>query len=95
MTFSFSGRDAALRLLRRQIHDKLFTAHGKRNNKLEVLAEITRLRRFCCHPKMVFPDAASESAKIQTFLELVEELRGKPAPRPSVQSVRGLLGTRT
>jgi len=69
--------DEALRyaLLRRQIHDKLSTAHGKRNNKLEVLAEITRLRRFCCHPKLVFPDADTDSSKIQAFLELVEELR--------------------
>jgi len=69
--------DDALRyaLLRRRIHDKLFTSHGKKNSKIEVLAEITRLRRFCCHPRLVFPDADSESAKIQAFLELVEELR--------------------
>jgi superfamily II DNA or RNA helicase len=62
-------------LLRRQIHDKLFTGHGKRENKLEVLAEITRLRRFCCHPRLVFPDADRESSKVQAFLALVEELR--------------------
>jgi len=47
----------------------------KRQSKIEVPAEITRLRRFCCHPRLVFPDADSESAKVQTFLELVEELR--------------------
>jgi SNF2 family DNA or RNA helicase len=62
-------------LLRRQIHDKLFTSHGKRDNKLEVLAEITRLRRFCCHPRLVFPEADREGSKVQSFLELVEELR--------------------
>ncbi|HKY39692.1 MAG TPA: DEAD/DEAH box helicase [Polyangiaceae bacterium] len=62
-------------LLRRQIHDKLFTPHGKRDNKLEVLAEITRLRRFCCHPRLVFPDADRDASKVQSFLELVEELR--------------------
>ncbi len=69
--------DDALRyaLLRRRIHDKLFTPHGKKNNKLEVLAELTRLRRFCCHPRLVFPDANEESAKIQVFLDLVDELR--------------------
>jgi SNF2 family DNA or RNA helicase len=39
------------------------------------LAEITRLRRFCCHPRLVFPDADQECSKIQAFLELVEELR--------------------
>ncbi|HYP89308.1 MAG TPA: DEAD/DEAH box helicase, partial [Polyangiaceae bacterium] len=62
-------------LLRKQIHDKIFTPTGRRENKIEVLAEITRLRRFCCHPRLVFPDADLESSKIQAFLELVEELR--------------------
>jgi superfamily II DNA or RNA helicase len=71
------SQDEALRyaVLRKQVHDKLFTSHGKRENKIEVLAEITRLRRFCCHPRLVFPDADLESSKIQAFLELVEELR--------------------
>ena len=69
--------DEAMRyaVLRRQIHEKLFTVHGKRENKIEVLAEITRLRRFCCHPRLVFPDADRESSKVQAFLALVEELR--------------------
>ncbi len=62
-------------LLRKQIHDKLFTAHVKKQNKLEVLAELTRLRRFCCHPRLVFPDAEAESAKVDAFLDLAEELR--------------------
>ncbi len=62
-------------VLRKQIHEKLFTPHGKRHNKLEILAEIGRLRRFCCHPRLVFPDAPGESAKIDTLLELVDELR--------------------
>ncbi|MGZ3421092.1 MAG: SNF2-related protein [Polyangiales bacterium] len=68
--------DDALRyaLLRKKIHDKLFTAHGRRSSKLEILAEITRLRRFCCHPRLVFPDAPAESAKIDALLELVSEL---------------------
>jgi superfamily II DNA or RNA helicase len=70
------SEDEALRyaILRRQIHDKLYTSHGKRFNKLEVLAEIMRLRRFCCHPALVFPDAPSESSKVEAFLQLVEEL---------------------
>ena len=69
--------DEALRYaaLRRQIHDKLYTSHGKRFTKIEVLAEIMRLRRFCCHQTLVFPDAPSESSKLEAFLELVEELR--------------------
>jgi superfamily II DNA or RNA helicase len=71
------GEDESLRyaLLRRQIHEKLRTAHGKRQHKLQVFAELTRLRRFCCHPRLVYPDAPSEASKLTAFLELAEELR--------------------
>jgi superfamily II DNA or RNA helicase len=62
-------------LLRRQIHEKLRTPHGKRQHKLQVFTELTRLRRFCCHPRLVFPDAPSEASKLAAFLELAEELR--------------------
>jgi SNF2-related domain/Helicase conserved C-terminal domain len=62
-------------LLRRQIHEKLYTTHGKRENKIEILAEITRLRRYCCHPRLVFPQADSEASKLQAMLDLVLELR--------------------
>jgi superfamily II DNA or RNA helicase len=71
------SEDEALRyaMLRRRIHDKLYTPHGKREHKIEIFSELTRLRRFCCHPRLVFPDAPLQSAKIQSFIELVEELR--------------------
>src|SRR4029079_150495 len=71
------SEDEALRyaLLRRQIHEKLRTAHGKRQHKLQVFTEITRLRRFCCHPRLVFPDAPLQASKLTAFLELAEELR--------------------
>jgi len=71
------SREESLRyaLLRRQIHIKLRTVAGRQQNKLEILAELTRLRRFCCHPRLVFPDAPQESQKLDAFLELVTELR--------------------
>src|SRR5690606_32832738 len=50
--------------LRKEVRDKLFTRSGKRDNKIEVLAEITRLRRYCCHPRLVFPDADAECSKL-------------------------------
>lgn len=62
-------------VLRKQIWEKLHNTAVKRYNKLEILAEITRLRRFCCHPRLVFPEAELSSSKIDAFLELVEELR--------------------
>ncbi len=61
-------------LLRRQIHEKLSTVAGRRQHKLEIFSEITRLRRFCCHPRLVFPDASSEATKVDVFLDLASEL---------------------
>jgi len=41
---------------------------------LQVLAEIMKLRRACCHPQLVIADSLISSAKLQAFEELVEEL---------------------
>jgi SNF2 family DNA or RNA helicase len=43
--------------------------------RVRVLAEIMRLRRACCHPKLVLPDSPIDSAKLGTFAELVDGLR--------------------
>jgi SNF2 family DNA or RNA helicase len=42
--------------------------------KIQILAEITRLRRACCNPALIDPAAGVPSGKLDTFLELVEEL---------------------
>lgn len=42
--------------------------------KLQILAEITRLRRACCHPALIDPKTELESAKLAAFLELIDEL---------------------
>lgn len=39
-----------------------------------ILAEITRLRRFCCHPSLVLPESTLPGSKLQAFTALVEEL---------------------
>ena len=41
---------------------------------LQVLAEIMRLRRACCHPRLVMPESLLGSSKLDAFIELVEEL---------------------
>jgi SNF2 family DNA or RNA helicase len=43
--------------------------------RLIILAEITRLRRACCHPALVDPESRLSSSKLEALLELVEELR--------------------
>jgi SNF2 family DNA or RNA helicase len=40
-----------------------------------VLAELTRLRRLCCHPRLVMPESQLPGAKLQAVLQLVDELR--------------------
>ena len=58
--------------LRQSIYDRL--KDNTKNRKFEVLSELTRLRRFCCHPKLVFPDASESCAKLDAFVNLVDEL---------------------
>ncbi|MEE9397686.1 MAG: DEAD/DEAH box helicase [Methylococcales bacterium] len=41
---------------------------------LKVLAEIMKLRRACCNPRLVLPETDISSAKLQAFEELVDEL---------------------
>jgi len=41
---------------------------------MQILAELTRLRRFCCNPQLVAPDCEVESSKLSAFSELIDEL---------------------
>ncbi len=64
--------------LRRRAVDKLQdsqAASGAR--RLEILAELTRLRRACCHPCLADPDMMNlekHSSKTLRFLEIVQDL---------------------
>ncbi|MEO1181848.1 MAG: helicase-related protein, partial [Cyanobacteria bacterium J06636_28] len=71
-----SGEEKALyEALRRDAIAKLTNTDAKAGTKhLQVLAEITRLRRMCCNPKLVVPGVAPTSAKLQLFGEVLEEL---------------------
>jgi superfamily II DNA or RNA helicase len=42
--------------------------------RIHMLAEITRLRRACCNPALIEPEAGLPSAKLAAVLELVDEL---------------------
>jgi superfamily II DNA or RNA helicase len=42
--------------------------------KIQILAEITRLRRACCNPALIDAAAGVPSGKLAAFMELVEEL---------------------
>jgi superfamily II DNA or RNA helicase len=61
--------------LRRQALANLAALDGPSGQrKIHILAEITRLRRACCHPALIDSRSTIESAKLKSFLELIEEL---------------------
>ena len=47
---------------------------GEETNRISVLAALMRLRRFCCHPSLVFPESAM-GAKLEAVMELLGDLR--------------------
>lgn len=42
--------------------------------RFQVLTELMRLRRACCDPRLVAPEAASPGCKLDTFAKLAQEL---------------------
>jgi superfamily II DNA or RNA helicase len=61
--------------LRREALAKLSESEAAAGQKhLQVLAEIMKLRRACCNARLVMPDTAIESAKLQLFGEILGEL---------------------
>ncbi|WP_410498344.1 DEAD/DEAH box helicase [Chitinibacter sp. S2-10] len=61
--------------LRQQAVEKIDSMNPDEGNKpLQVLAEITKLRRFCCNPKLVMKDSQLAGSKLAAFAEITEEL---------------------
>ena len=62
--------------VRRQAIDKLANADNNQpgQQQLRILAEIMRLRRACCNPKLVDPGSNIPSAKLDAFGDIVAEL---------------------
>jgi SNF2 family DNA or RNA helicase len=48
---------------------------GGEPNRMSILAELTRLRRFCCHPSLVLPNEGLPSAKMEALVDLLANLR--------------------
>ncbi len=61
--------------LRQQALEKLVSVAGPAGQKhVQILAEIMKLRRACCNPRLVLPDTQLPSAKLAVFQEVLEEL---------------------
>lgn len=44
-------------------------------NKIKILAGLTRLRQICCHPALFIEDYKGSSAKLEQLMEILEECR--------------------
>jgi SNF2 family DNA or RNA helicase len=60
--------------LRMRAVEKLSEAGSGMAQHLKILAEIMRLRRACCHPKLAVEDCGLPSAKLTLFSETIDEL---------------------
>lgn len=61
--------------LRREALDAMMRTDNKAGNKrFQILSELMRLRRACCHPSLVSEDVDIPSSKLKVFDDLVDEL---------------------
>ena len=65
-----AGYEAA----RRSALEKLTRLTEGPQSRISALAELMRLRRIACHPQLVDRDSAVPSAKLETTLDLVEQI---------------------
>jgi len=62
--------------LRRRAMESLDASQAQAGQKhLQILAEIMRLRRACCHPQLVLPEAPATCAKMEVFGQVLDELQ--------------------
>lgn len=60
--------------LRQEALDKIARMKPEEGKSMQVLAEITKLRRFCCNPKLVIKNSDVAGSKLAVFAEVAEEL---------------------
>ena len=61
-------------LRQKAVSDLESARNAPEENAVRILAEITRLRRACCHPKLVQPKGVPESSKQRVFVETLTEI---------------------
>ena len=61
--------------LRQKALERIDAEAGANGQKpMRILAEITRLRQACCHPRLILPESPLAGAKLTLFGEVVAEL---------------------
>ena len=63
--------DAAVKRLKDELND--VSGSEFRNNKMQFLARLTRLRELCCDPSLIYEGYKGESVKLAACLELVDQ----------------------
>ncbi|AQS53739.1 RNA polymerase-associated protein RapA [Jeotgalibaca dankookensis] len=63
-----------LRLVRSETNE-LLEAGTVNENRIKILAGLTRLRQICCDPRLVNPDYQGESAKLERLMEYLDNAR--------------------
>ena len=76
LSVSLSRDEAALyEAMRRQALETLENTELEGGQKhLRILAELTKLRQMCCHPRLIFPESEVPSSKLALLEDLVSEL---------------------
>ncbi len=62
--------------LRQQALENIESSSEKSGRHMQILAEIMKLRRACCNPRLIVPDINIPSTKMQVFAEVINELIG-------------------
>lgn len=62
--------EAHVQQMRKMLDSK--TEAEFRSSKIQILAELTKLRQLCCDPALLFDDYKGESAKMEMCMELIE-----------------------
>jgi len=47
----------------------------EQQKRMKILAEIMRLRRTCCNPRLIMPESNIASSKLEAFAEILHDLR--------------------
>lgn len=64
----------ALRLNALEAIEQAGMQSNKAEQRIRMLAELTKLRQACCHPKLVFEESKLASAKLEALDQLLDEL---------------------
>lgn len=69
-----SKQEAVLYSGQRQRALQYLNNESKENRNFRILAEITRLRRLCCNPSLVWPESDIPGSKLKVFGDILSDL---------------------